>query len=124
VNPASTPGKYRVIFQGIEGDGEAFKTQMVRLGAPPTIVDKMIRDAPIILRGDLPPGTAKTYANAVKKAGGRVIIQEYEHTAKSNRVENPISIASLEDFTRCPECGLRQPKVEFCVKCGFRFKNS
>lgn len=115
--------KYRVLFQGLLEDKEAFKAQMIYLGAPPESVDKMIQEAPVILKGGLSLGAARQYADAVREAGGRVMIQEYGYSEETMRNSYVSSIASLEDFTMCPECGLKQPKGEICERCGFRLNS-
>lgn len=116
--------KYRVLFQGlIEKDKEVFKAGMVRLGAPAGIVDKMFEKAPVIMKGDLTLGDARRYADAVQDAGGRVTIQEHGHFEESRRMNASVSIPPFQEFTMCPECGLKQPKGETCAKCGFTFGN-
>ena len=116
--------KYRVLFQGlIEKDKEVFKAGMVRLGAPAEIVDKMFEKIPVILKGDLTLGDARRYADAVQDAGGRVTIQEHGYFEESGRMNAVVSIAPFNEFTMCPECGLKQPKGEACERCGFRFKD-
>ena len=112
-----------ILFHGLSGGREDFKERMVRLGAPPEIVDRMIMEAPVILKEDLSPGAAKRYANAVQEAGGRVAIQAYGRFKKFRR-NDPVPIVSLKDFTRCPECGLKQQKGSACVKCGFNIKQT
>ncbi len=116
--------KYRVLFHGLSGNKEAFKARMVRLGAPPETVDKMIKKAPIILKEGLTLEASRRYADAVQEAGGGVTIQEHEHSEEPERVNHSISIASFKDFTMCPECGFKQQKGETCVKCGFMLKKT
>lgn len=115
--------KYRVLFQGLLEDKEAFKAKMIYLGAPPESVDRMIQEAPVILKGDLSLGGARQYADAVRGAGGRVMIQEHGYSEEPMRNNYVSSIAPLENFTMCPECGLKQPKGEICDRCGFRLNN-
>jgi hypothetical protein len=116
--------KYRVIFHGlIEKNKEAFVAGMLRLGAPAEIVAKMLEKAPVILKGELTLGYARRYADAVQDAGGRVTIQEHGYFKKSGRMNAGVSIAPFNEFTMCPECGLKQPKGEACARCGFRFKH-
>ena len=116
--------KYRVLFHGLTEDEEDFKARMVGLGAPPDTVDRMIRDAPVVLKGGLTLGAARDYAEAVQEAGGRVKIEEQGHFEESTQVEIISPIASFENFTMCPECGLKQRKGETCIRCGFRFASS
>ena len=109
--------KYRVVFHGLSDNKEQFKSRMVLLGAPPEVVDKMIRKGTVILKQDLTLEYSTRYAEAVRKAGGIVEIQEH---GCFEDVQPMNSIASFKDFTMCPECGLKQPKRERCVKCGFK----
>ena len=111
--------KYRVVFQGVLKEEEAFKARMIRLNAPPDIVDKMIRENPVILKGNLTLGSARQYADAVQQAGGRVTIQEYGYVDDTMSMNYSNSIASFQDFTMCPECGFKQHKGDLCVRCGF-----
>lgn len=111
--------KYRVVLQKLLGEEDVFKARMVDLSAPPDIVDKMIRENPVILKGDLTLGAARQYADAVQGAGGRVTIQEYGYFKDSMRINCSNSIASFQDFTMCPECGFKQRKGKICVRCGY-----
>lgn len=111
--------KYRVLFNGLSGDKENFKSRMVSLGAPPEVVDKMIGKAPVILKEGLTLESSTRYAKAIRTAGGIAVVQGYGYSKKS--INQPVPIASFKDFTMCPECGLKQQKGEACVKCGFRF---
>ncbi len=113
--------KYRVLFHGLVGDEESFKARMIDLGAPPETVDRMLGKAPVILKEDLPPATARRYADAVQAAGGRVTIQECGYFVEPIHNRSKVSIASFEAFTMCPECGFKQQKGKACVKCGFQF---
>ncbi len=97
---------------------------MLHLGAPAEIVAKLFEKTPVILKGDLTSGDARRYADAVQNAGGRVTIQEYGQFEESGRMNGAVNIAPFNEFTMCPECGLKQPKGEACVRCGFRFENS
>jgi hypothetical protein len=116
--------KYRVIFHGLlKKNREAFEAGMLRLGAPAETVSKMFEKPPVILKGDLTLGYARRYADAVQDAGGRVTIQEHGDFEESGRANAAVSIAPFNEFTMCPECGLKQPKGEACKRCGFRFKN-
>ena len=110
--------KFRVLFYGLSGNEEDFRSGMAHLGAPPEAVDKMIAKAPVILKEGLTSAFSTRYADAVRRAGGMVEVQEHDSVEES--MNDTISIASFKDFTMCPECGLKQPKRETCVKCGFR----
>jgi len=113
--------KYRVLFYGLSGNEEDFRSGMAQLGAPPEAVDKMLTKAPVILKEGLTLAFSARYADAVRKAGGMVEVQEHGYSEES--INHTISIASFKDFTMCPECGLKQQKRETCVKCGFRLVN-
>jgi len=91
---------------------------MARLGASPESVDMMIRKAPVILKEGLDPAYSRRYADAVQEAGGIAEIQRYEPVEGSEN--HAMVIAPFEDFTMCPECGLKQQKKDICVRCGFR----
>ncbi len=110
--------KYRVIFHGLAGDKEDFKSRMINLGASPEIVDQMIQKAPVILKQDLSFEFSTRYADAVRKAGGMAEVQEHGYFEES--MNQAISIASFRDFTMCPECGLKQQKRQTCIRCGCR----
>lgn len=109
--------KYRVLFQGLSGDAEQFKSRMSRLGASSDIVDIMIQKAPVVLKQDLTFDFSTRYANAVRKAGGIVDVQEHGYFEES--VNHSFPIASFKDFIMCPECGLKQQKKQTCARCGF-----
>jgi len=112
--------KYRVLFHGLSVNKDVFMSHMKRLGAPPHAVEEMIRKAPVILKEDLPLDFSTHYADAVRKAGGIVEVQEQSYFEESSNY-TVSSIASFKEFTMCPECGLKQHKSETCIKCGFRF---
>ncbi len=111
--------EYRVLFYGISVDGEAFKSRMSRLGASPDIVGLMIKKAPVVMKQGLTFELSARYADAIRKAGGIVDIQEQGCLSQS--VNHPCSIASFKDFIMCPECGLKQQKRPTCARCGFGF---
>jgi hypothetical protein len=115
--------KYRVLFHGLIEDKAVFKTQMKHLGVPSGTVDRIIREAPIILKGGFTLAGARKYADVVQDAGGIVTIQENGYFEESTRIEVSNSFASFKDITMCPECGLKQPKGKICERCGFKFKD-
>jgi len=110
--------EYRVLFLGLSGNEKDFRFRMTRLGASPESVDMMIRKAPVILKEGLDSVYSRRYADAVQEAGGKAELQGYEPVEVSTN--HSMVIAPFEDFTRCPECGLKQHKKDICVKCGFR----
>ena len=109
---------YRVLFLGLSGKEKEFRSQMARLGASSEMVDKMIRRAPVILKEGLDPVYSRQYADAVRAAGGITEVHGYEPVEGSE--SRSMVIAPFEDFTMCPECGLKQQKKDICVRCGFR----
>lgn len=111
--------KYRVLFHGFSDNKERFKSRMLLLGAPPEVVDKMIRKGTVVLKQGLTLEFSTRYADAVRKAGGIVEVQEHGYFEETIHPMN--SIAPFKDFTMCPECGLKQQKSETCLRCGFRF---
>ena len=115
--------KYRVLFHGLIEDKSVFKNKMTRLGAPSGTVDRILREAPIILKGDLTLGGARQYADVVQDAGGMVTIQENGYFEDSVRIDSSNSFFSFKDITMCPECGFKQPKGEICERCGFKLKD-
>ena len=115
--------KYRVLFHGLIEDKTVFKTKMTRLGAPSGTVDRIIREAPIILKRDLTLGGARQYADVVQDAGGIVTIQENGYFEESKSIDSSNSFVSFKDITMCPECGFKQPKGEICERCGFKLKD-
>jgi len=110
------------LFHGLMGDREAFETGMSALGVSAELVERLIKKAPVILKSGLGPGEARRYADAVQAAGGRVTIQEQEGLSEPARSDPNFSIPSFENFTMCPECGLKQQKGRACVRCGYHFK--
>ena len=111
---------YRVVLFGRMEEKQDFEEKMERLGFPRGTIQELIAKAPSALKTGLLLGDAREYAEAVQEAGGKVNIQEDGLSEGSNRAAHPpIEIRSLQDFTRCPECGHRQIKAEACVKCGF-----
>ena len=98
---------------------EEFKLRMSRLGVSPATVEQIIHNAPVVLKGNLTLGDARHYADAIQAAGGRVNIQEHGLFEEPERINRPLDIKSLENFTMCPECGFKQIKAETCAKCGF-----
>jgi len=111
--------RYRVVFLGLITSEDNFKDGMSRLGVPPATVEGIIKKAPVILKEDMPIGTARKYADAVQWAGGNVNIQEHGFFEQDLEKTGSLKIEPLESFTMCPQCGHKQIKTEHCVKCGF-----
>ena len=113
---------YRILFHGIIGNIYNFKAGMARLGIFSELVDNMIEQAPIILKGGISFSTARRYAGAIQEAGGKVTIKEHGYLEEIKQNNQPVIIAPFQDFIMCPECGMKQQKREFCIKCGFRLQ--
>ena len=108
--------RYRVLFLGLSGDEQTFRSRMIYLGVPEEKEDRMISRSPLILKQGLSLEFSLRYANAVEDAGGIVEILEY--VENGDPIGHAISVASFKDFTMCPECGLKQRKRHACVRCG------
>jgi hypothetical protein len=114
--------RYRVVFLGLVKTEAYFKEGMSRLGISPMEVEKIIKEAPFILKEDLPMAIARRYADDIMLAGGNVNIQEHGFIEDDlEKKTGPLKIEPLESFTMCPQCGQKQLKAEQCVKCGFIF---
>jgi hypothetical protein len=109
--------KYRIALFGFHADEEIFRQNMAKLGVSSSTLDKYIERAPVVLKRDLTLKDARKYAEAIINAGGFVNIQETGEFPNNSSIENHILPA--EDFIRCPNCGFRQKKNDFCVRCGF-----
>ncbi len=116
--------KYRVVFNGMVVDTVIFKENMAKLGVSDITLDKYIKKAPIVLKRDLSLGDARRYAEAIINAGGLVNIQETGEVPETKSSAEKISISSNEDFVICPNCGFKQKKEDFCVRCGFNLNSS
>ena len=114
--------KYRVVFLDLTKSREAFRRGMAGLGVSAFIIERIIQNAPVILKGGMTRSGARRYAKAVSGAGGRVIIQEYGVSEEAQGSGNSVGIEPFESFTMCPECGFKQLRADTCVKCGFHFK--
>jgi hypothetical protein len=111
--------QYRVVLLGIMNDEETFRNNMARFGVSYTDLDKYIRNAPVVLKRDLRLADARRYADAIIDAGGLVNIQETGEIPETpSRAEKRITSPG-HDFVLCPNCGYKQKKEDFCVRCGF-----
>lgn len=115
--------KYCVVFRNLIKSQEAFRNGMARLGVSAFIIERIIQNAPVILKGGLTLSEVRRYAKAVQGAGGRVSIQEYGISKEPKRPGKSMGIEPFESFTMCPECGFKQLRADTCVKCGFPFKD-
>ena len=114
---------YRVVFLNLIESRETFHNRMAKLGVSAHTIDRMIQEAPIILKKDMTLAKAGRYAKAIQEAGGEVSIEEQGDFEQLKRPERYYSIEPFENFTMCPECGFKQLRTEACVKCGFLFKS-
>ena len=112
---------YRVVLVARIEEKQDFEAKMEKLGFPPGSVQELVAKIPTALKAGLSLGEARAFAETVLEAGGKVNIQEHGVSEELSRPHPPIEIRSLQDFTRCPECGHRQIKAEACVKCGSLF---
>ena len=115
--------KYRVVFLGLNNDEENFKQGMSGFGVTPSTIERMIKKAPIVLKGEMTLGDARRYADAVFQAGGRVRLQAHGLFNEPMRNSKPPDIKSFGKFTMCPQCGYKQMKAVFCKRCGFLLSN-
>lgn len=116
--------KYRVTLFGITVNTGVFRQNMAKLGVSGSTLDKYIKKAPVVLKRDLRLADARRYAEAIINAGGSVNIQE---TGEFPEIKSPPergSISSDQDFSLCPNCGFKQKKGDFCVRCGWDFSQS
>ena len=113
---------YRVVLVARIEEKQDFEAKMEKLGFSPGSVQELIAKIPTALKAGLSLGEARAFAETVQEAGGKVNIQEHGVSEELSRPPRPpFEIRSLQDFTRCPECGHRQIKAEACVKCGSLF---
>jgi hypothetical protein len=92
------------------------------MGAPAATVDYMITHAPVVMKGGMSLEEARHYADAVQAAGGRATIEADGYAEEPGRLNRKAVIASYEDFTMCPVCGLKQQRGVRCIKCGYTFR--
>ncbi|MFZ0447611.1 MAG: hypothetical protein WAL98_00080 [Desulfatiglandaceae bacterium] len=114
--------RYRIIFCGIHGDESAFELRLIRMGVSMEALQPMIEKAPLVVKRGLTRPEANRYARKLQEAGGLVSIEEYKDHEQRDRDRKTMAVASFDRFTLCPECGLKQTKGHFCVRCGFRLK--
>jgi hypothetical protein len=114
--------KYRAIFVGLLSDAEDFKKNMARLGISSSALDKYIKNAPAVLKKNLTLPDARKYAEVIINAGGLVNIQE---TGKFSKVEPFNTKKNIPDhnLTVCPNCGFKQTKTNYCIRCGIELSH-
>ncbi len=82
----------------------------------------MVEKAPLEVKRGLTQPEADFYARKLQEAGGLVSIQEYKVHEQRDGGRKTMAVASFDHFTLCPECGLKQTKGFFCVRCGFQLR--
>jgi len=110
---------YRVVFVNLLHHVDGFKAGMAKFGVEAAVADRILRKAPVVLKSGLDWAEAREYAEAVRQAGGRAVIQEQEILGDPRRTTSSLQIPSLKKFTKCPECGYKQIKSAACERCGF-----
>ena len=115
--------QYRVALFGVAADIEKFRRNMERLGVSGATLDKYLEKTPVVLKRNLRLEEARRYAEAIIDAGGLVNIQETGEVPDESFVEQ-IKIPSSQDASFCPNCGFKQEKEDFCVRCGFNLNPS
>jgi hypothetical protein len=108
---------YRVVFQGLVVEEEAFRERMSGMGVPAEVVARLVRSAPVEMKRDLSLRDARAYADAVQGAGGKVAIQEHGRVEEERHPDGD-EIPSLGAFAKCPECGMKQLRKGRCERCG------
>ncbi len=109
---------YHIVFQGLSAPEETFRERMEALGVEPETVTRILGHAPVIMKQGLTLGPARLYAEAVQEAGGKVTIQEYGWIHESEWPAARSNIPSLDEFTMCPQCGMKQLRKALCERCG------
>ncbi len=110
---------YHVIFLNLTESPETFCRRMFRLGVAESLTQRIIAEAPVVLKGGMDREEALRYAEAVRRAGGRVRVQKDDAPGKWTLIEGGRGIEPFESFTMCPQCGYKQHKARTCVRCGF-----
>jgi hypothetical protein len=111
--------QYRVVLLGIMNDEETFRNNMVKLKVSYTDLDKYIKNTPVVLKRDLRLADARKYADAIINAGGLVNIQETGEFPETRSPTKKRITSPGQDFVVCPNCGFKQKKEDFCVRCEF-----
>jgi hypothetical protein len=112
---------YRIIFSSLTKEKGYFKQQMLKLGVSENISEGIIKKSPVILKRGLSLKEARSYADAVIEAGGRVTIQVESRKEEGCKEGGLSGVISLKNFTLCHQCGFKQLKTDKCIRCGFRF---
>jgi len=111
--------KYRVVLIGVKIEEEVFRQNMARLGVSGSTLEDYMKKVPVVLRRELELADARKYAEAIISAGALVHIQETGDFPETAPPHERICPPSKEEFLICHNCGLKQKKGNYCVKCGF-----
>ncbi|MBW1690115.1 MAG: hypothetical protein DRG87_05140 [Deltaproteobacteria bacterium] len=111
--------KYRVVLLGVNSEEEAFRHNMARLGVSGSVLNGYIQKTPVVLVRDKSLADARRYAEAIINAGGLANIQETGEFPEEVLPHAKAGVPLQEDFTICPNCGLKQKRGERCARCGF-----
>ena len=94
--------------------------RLLSLGVSSDTAEAILRKAPVILKSGMTAEKVKKYATAFREAGARVtIMQEFGDSEELSMGNPSISIPAFDDFTMCPECGMKQPRGKSCERCGY-----
>ncbi len=112
------PKMYQLLFAGLLGEEKKFREMMYHQGVRPSLVDQMLREAPIIVKQNLSLKAARKYAELLSAMGARItILDQFSQQDDEQDTEPPTPMSS---FVPCPQCGLVQSNVNVCPRCGFR----
>lgn len=114
--------KYRVTFLGPLNGLDCFREKMHGLGFESGIVELIVQKAPVVVKRDMTLRDARELAESIQFAGGKVNIQDDGISEDFPGSHRSPDVKPLDHFTMCPECGHKQPKSSFCVKCGRPFR--
>ncbi len=109
--------KYQLLFGGLLGDEKRFRNMMARRGVKHSLVDQMLREAPVIVKQNLSLETARKYADALSAMGAKVTILDQD--PQENQKESSNKVTPMSSFLPCPRCGLVQPETDVCPRCGY-----
>lgn len=109
---------YQLLFAGLLGEEKKFREMMHVMGVRPSLVDQMLREAPIIVKQNLSLQSARKYAELMSAMGAKItILDQFPQSGDEQETEPPSPMSS---FVPCPQCGLVQSNDDICPRCGFR----
>lgn len=109
--------KYRLLFTGLIGDTDIFRKKMAQKGVKDSFVDKMLSEAPVIIKQNLTLESARKYADTLSEMGACITILDQFSNGEIKGGDRPP--APMSHFLPCPRCGLIQPEAGVCPRCGF-----